>query len=832
MKRWHAIFGALLLTAFAAGQSGAQAGPPPIQGAPPTQPGQTGQDSQTQKDPNQGVARVSLIQGDASTQRGDSGDWVAATLNGAVVSGDKVSTSAGSQAELQLDYANILRLSGNSEADFADFTHQHIQLQIAQGLIDYTVLKTNQADIELDTPNVGVRPLREGSYRIQVNSADETVVIVRDGEVQVSTPSGSANVGKGEMVTIRGAGTDAEYKKSEAPARDEWDKWNEERDRNIEHAQSWKHVNPYYTGSNDLDNNGTWSEVPDYGQVWSPNEGPDWSPYTDGNWVWEPYYGWTWVSNEPWGWAPYHYGRWFRYNDRWDWWPGPVYAGYQPIWAPAYVSFFGFGDGDFGLDFGFGFGFGNIGWLPIGPCDPFFPWWGWGGGFNFGFFGFRDFDRFGFGFRDRDGFRDRFPGARFPLAGRFNARFSNFSQAGHDQHVLRGVTSVRANQFGHGSVQHTRGISTSQFNGAHGIGGSIPAVPTRASLSATNRAANPSTIRNNSSAHFFGGRTTQGTAQRQNFNAQASRMQQALHTNSGNFNVQRGGAAGGTGAGQTRQPVTGNRQPSGNNTRPGGAPASTNRDNQGSGNATGWQRFNGSNSRGNVAPSNGRTTGQQSIRGGAGNSQNDRPPALRSFEGQGTQRSQPQNTRPGQNQSGFQPFTRQPGQQSTQPRFQGGQPGRPTYGGNSPGNSRPPLNLNRPIVNNNNRMPSNNGGYGGNRGPSYGGNRPPSAPPSRPSYGGGGYGGYRPSSPPPSRPSYGGGGGGNYGGGRPSYGGSGGGGGRPSYGGGGGGGGRPSYGGGGGGGRPSGGGSSGGSRSSGGGGGGSHGGGGGGGHHH
>ena len=94
--------------------------------------------------------------------------------------------------------------------------------------------------------------------------------------------------------------------------------------------------------------------------------------------MYEPYYGWTWVSYEPWGWAPYHYGRWFVYGGNWGWWPGPVYAGYDPIWAPAYVSFFGFGGGGWSFGFGFGGGFGNVGWLPCGPGDRFYPWYGRG----------------------------------------------------------------------------------------------------------------------------------------------------------------------------------------------------------------------------------------------------------------------------------------------------------------------------------------------------------------------------------------------------------------------------------------------------------------------
>src|SRR5882672_499340 len=74
------------------------------------EPAQTepAQNDSTQKET--GVARISLIHGDVSTQRGDSGDWGSATLNQPVVPGDRVSTNDKSRAEIQLDYANILRI--------------------------------------------------------------------------------------------------------------------------------------------------------------------------------------------------------------------------------------------------------------------------------------------------------------------------------------------------------------------------------------------------------------------------------------------------------------------------------------------------------------------------------------------------------------------------------------------------------------------------------------------------------------------------------------------------------------------------------------------------
>src|SRR5215472_8585056 len=326
------------------------------------------------RDSNQSeAARVSYIHGDVSMQRGDSGGWSAVTVNTPLVPGDQIATGDKSRTEVQLDYAHILRLAAQSQAKMANLSRNQIQVQIAQGYANLTVLKGGEANIEIDSPNVAVHPLGPGRVRVQVNSDAETDVIVRSGEVEVTTPQGSTRIKEGQLITIRGT-DNPEYKVVDAPSNDDWDRWNRDRDRTIETASSWHNTNHYYTGSSDLDANGRWVYVPGYGNVWQPNDqGPNWAPYQDGRWAWEPYWGWTWVSYEPWGWAPYHYGRWFVRGSSWVWWPGPVTPVYRPIYAPAYVSFFGFGSG-----VRVGFGFGSIGWIPVGPFDPFFPWYGRG----------------------------------------------------------------------------------------------------------------------------------------------------------------------------------------------------------------------------------------------------------------------------------------------------------------------------------------------------------------------------------------------------------------------------------------------------------------------
>src|SRR5579884_1271783 len=326
------------------------------------------------------VARVSLIRGNVSNLRGDTGDWVATVVNTPLVAGDAISTGPNSRAEVQLDFADILRLDQNTQAKIAALSPSQIQIQVSQGLVDYVILRHSDSEIEIDAPNAAIHPFADGIYRLQVNSESEMLLTVRRGQAQVSTPQGSTNVQMGQLITVEGT-DNPEYQISEAPPNDDWDRFNQNRDTEILRSESAGHANAYYVGAGELGAYGHWVFVPGYGWCWTPNAGPGWIPYANGRWVWEPYWGWTWVSYEPWGWAPYHYGRWFFWGSSWVWWPGPVTPAYRPIWAPAYVSFFGFGFGG-GFHFGLSFGFGSIGWLPVGPCDPFYRWWGYRGGFN------------------------------------------------------------------------------------------------------------------------------------------------------------------------------------------------------------------------------------------------------------------------------------------------------------------------------------------------------------------------------------------------------------------------------------------------------------------
>jgi hypothetical protein len=747
-----------ILALFGIIPAGAQtSGPGPAPG-----PAGTEAPGSAETEAGHGVARVSFISGDVTMQRGDSGDFSAVALNTPLMTGDKVATGDASRTELQLDYANILRLDQRSQADIASLDKNHIQVQIGQGMASYSKLKGSESDVEIDTPNVSVHPVKDGRYRVEVRSDGDSFVTVDEGEAQVSTSEGNTRVRKGELITVRGTGTEAQYKVTEAPSRDDWDKWNRDRDNLIYNAGAYQRTNRYYTGAQDLDNNGTWTEVPDYGQVWVPRVDHDWAPYRAGQWVWEPYYGWTWVSSEPWGWAPYHYGRWFDWEGSWAWWPGPIYPAYRPIWAPAYVSFFGFGGG---IGFGVGFGFGSFGWLPIGPCDFFHPWWG----------GFRD--RFGaVGFDRLGGFREGIA----PLHG--GERFSNLRNVLGNDRLRQGVSGVSAENFGRGAGI-ARGVPVSELRNGRMMTGNLPVVPSRDSLRVSNRPVSSAVTSRMSAQHSFLSKSTPA-ARPESFSSQATRVNESIQR-SGQFQAinasraaenpgaNRPGFAGQSAirqqpnVGQQPNSAAGVRSPVQSQTRGGqtfegqgqrpqaaqGAPQSAN----------GWQRFGGggaANTQPSVAQPQIRSNAQPEFR-------NNAPAAPQSSSGNAGQAS------------GWQRFSRSNGAVAA-----------PSNGASSSG--RPTLDMNKPIVNQRSYRPSGDSYSGVNRGssapaspayrpaPSYSAPTARSAPYSAPSYRGSpnpapSYRSY-PSSPAPSyrsapAPSYRGGGGGSYGGGGGSRGG-------------------------------------------------------------
>ena len=205
-------------------------------------------------DGSRGVARISLINGDVSVRRGDSSEIVAAAVNAPLVLQDSLLTGSGAVAEIQFDSANMVRVGQNSEVRLTEVAYRRAQMQVATGTVTFRALRDSDSQIEIDTPQVSVRPSRQGNYRITIREDGTSEIVVRSGEAEIFTPRGSEPLRAGQMIVARGTTSDPEFQVVSAPGLDDWDRWNENRDQYFTRARSSRqYVNPDIYGAEDLD---------------------------------------------------------------------------------------------------------------------------------------------------------------------------------------------------------------------------------------------------------------------------------------------------------------------------------------------------------------------------------------------------------------------------------------------------------------------------------------------------------------------------------------------------------------------------------------------------
>ena len=470
---------------FIAGNGWAQAYPQPPQGVPEydQSAAQQGQapDQIDPEDRNHGVARISLLNGDVSVKRGDSGDQVAAAINAPLLVQDSLAVGPASRAEIQFDTANRVRFANDTEMRISVLTADRFQIQIARGTLTWSVLGEGSVQGDIATPSVAIHALGRGAYRVSLLPDGTTQVTVRSGSAEVSTPRGVERLSAGQTMLARGAVDNPEFQTTSPIGRDEWDLFNERRDSELQQSQSYNYVSRDIAGAEDLDNYGQWNVDPSYGQVWTPRVAADWSPYRLGRWSYEDYYGWTWVSADPWGWAPYHYGSWFRGSYGWSWYPGARYSHYY--YRPALVAFFGFGGGGVGLGFGGGWGFGNVGWVPLAPFERYNRWYGRGAA-GYGGFG----------------------------------RNVNIVNVYRNARVGNGVASLSSQDFAAGRFGRYSTPGASQLQQAGFARGGVPFTPTSNHLRFNDRQTSAQVRTNFNQTRFAAG----NVQQRQNFQSQGS----------------------------------------------------------------------------------------------------------------------------------------------------------------------------------------------------------------------------------------------------------------------------------------------------------------------
>ncbi|HET9266754.1 MAG TPA: DUF6600 domain-containing protein, partial [Vicinamibacterales bacterium] len=322
-------------------------------------------------DPPSRVARLGYMTGAVSLSPAGEADWVVASINRPLTTGDRVWADAGARAEIQVGGA-LMRLDGSTGLSVLNLDDRMVQLQLTQGVMNVRVrrLDANQA-FEIDTPNLAFAVRKPGDYRIDVDpDGNATTIVVRNGQGEVYGESASYVVDSRQAYRFTGTGL-RDYQVVNAPRIDEFDRWAGDRDRIYDNSPSARYVSPDVVGYQDLDAHGAWRVDATYGNVWTPNRvDAGWAPYRDGHWAWVDPWGWTWVDDAPWGFAVSHYGRWANLGGTWGWIPGPVRS--RAYYAPALVVFVGGDNFQIALSGG---NVGGIGWFPLGPREVYRPWY-------------------------------------------------------------------------------------------------------------------------------------------------------------------------------------------------------------------------------------------------------------------------------------------------------------------------------------------------------------------------------------------------------------------------------------------------------------------------
>lgn len=319
------------------------------------------------------VGRISAAAGTVAL-RPTGADWMTAEVNDPVAAGMSARTGKPGRAVMRIG-AETIALADGAEIDLARLDTDGVQIALRQGRIGVRLSPLAAAlGVEIATARGGLWLKTAGDYDI---AAGDEHMPARIAAVHERAPTGARSD------TIAASGSTTEPDDSSSPdaaglhiaAADDFVAWWQSLADDGADRQTAQYLSPAMTGSETLDDNGSWKTVDGYGAVWFPAAVPaDWAPYRYGHWRWIAPWGWSWIDDMPWGFTPSHYGRWAYIagadpgTGRWGWVPGDRVA--EPVYAPALVAFLG--TPGVGLSYPDASG-PAVAWFPLAPGEVYWP---------------------------------------------------------------------------------------------------------------------------------------------------------------------------------------------------------------------------------------------------------------------------------------------------------------------------------------------------------------------------------------------------------------------------------------------------------------------------
>lgn len=311
-------------------------------------------------EPDLGGSRISLLQGQVLLQSKEEKDWTEASVNFPVMGGDRILTEREGRAEIQFINETYVRIGEASQMEISDLYFdggkESLRLFLEEGKIyvrSRQGSRGGESSFMIDLPYGTLSVYRPSRLRIDLTPS-EARISVFEGLVEFRRDARSISVVQGKMLIL---GEDRYTEVSQLYGRDEWDRWNEARDRELDqrgYAQRYlpPELEPY---GYEMEGNGRWVYTPEYRYVWVPTVVVGWAPFRHGHWTWRRGI-YCWVPYEHWGWVPFHYGRWVHVHlHGWVWVP-PVPR--VVFWNPGAVAWY--------------MGPSTISWVPLAPGEIYY----------------------------------------------------------------------------------------------------------------------------------------------------------------------------------------------------------------------------------------------------------------------------------------------------------------------------------------------------------------------------------------------------------------------------------------------------------------------------
>lgn len=209
-------------------------------------------------DPPARVARLGYTSGAVSFSPAGENDWVQATINRPLGTGDRLWTdsASGARAEVQVGGA-MVRMNTGTALSVLNLDDRIAQLQLTQGTLNVRVRRLDPGQIfEVDTPNLAFTLRKPGEYRISVEpDGSATTIVVRKGQGEVYGEGAAYVIDSRQPYRFTGTGL-REYQYVDVPRPDEFDRWSGARDSRYDGSRSARYVSPDVIGYQDLDANG------------------------------------------------------------------------------------------------------------------------------------------------------------------------------------------------------------------------------------------------------------------------------------------------------------------------------------------------------------------------------------------------------------------------------------------------------------------------------------------------------------------------------------------------------------------------------------------------